>query len=537
MTSLTNLTSLNTLNVLSSGITSANNSAVTSRAAAASAVPTATQNDNASVPESTRVTLSPAPVVANWPTYSQPTLNGGTLTWQHALSDPLSLLMSGNVSTSALGNRLEHLGSGLLTAIANGSASYNQTVLRSGLTGPATGTELAVQQAQLQTHADNQFALTITTASGAKVNISLGSSDDGLAASFSVAKGTLTDAERNAIGQLADAFQNAITGLAKQPPTVDFSELTGFDTSVLTSVDLNATLGANKSTAPQTFAFHADATVRSLSASGPTGTFDVSVDLSDLQVIGSKQAQADALDAWLTRFDSAQTRGNGDASLMTMFKSAFTALNSHYPPAPSMPRIALSGADRTALSGLADFSASISQANSTPNPMRPSEVDGFNYRISQQTAIGGKDWLNRTISQQTRADLSASYHRSLWPGVPLNLTTDPKSQNYEYVTVQDSAQSTTNIGYRDGLLANAQVSRSASQSMNVKRYELAKLVSDVTTPASASHVSNLMTLLQSAMQQEIGKSASDNAKATTDNAARQAVQSRTALEIDPANIS
>ncbi|MGC7402875.1 hypothetical protein ACPWR0_03465 [Pandoraea pneumonica] len=512
-----------------------NTGTVASRAAA-SAVPSAVQNANAAVAESTRVTLSPAPVVANWPTYRQPTANGASLIWQHAPSDPLSLLMSGNVSTAALGNRLDNLGSGLLTAIANGGTSYNQTVLRSGLTGAATDAELAVQQVELQTHADNRFAMTITTASGAKVNINLGSSDDGLAASFSVANGTLTDAERNAIGQLADAFQSAITGLAKQPPVVDFSGLTGVDASVLTSVDFNATLGAN-STAAQTFSFQADATQRSLSASGKAGTFDVKVDLSNLQVVGSKQAQADALDAWLTRFDAAQTRGNGDASLMTMFKSAFSALNSHYPPTPSMPRIALSGADRTALSGLADFSASISQANSSPNPMRPSEVDGFNYQISQQTAIGGKDWLNRTISQQTQADLSATYHRSLWPGVPLNLTTDPKTQNYEYVTVQDSAQSTTNIGYRDGLLALAQSTRSANQSMNVKRYELNKLVSDVTTPASASHVSNLMTLLQSAMQQETGKSANSNAKGTTDNAARQAVQARTALEIDPAKLS
>lgn len=531
MTSLTNLSSPNALNVLST----VNTGTVATRAAA-SPVPSAVQNANAVVAESTRVTLSPAPVVANWPTYRQPTANGSTLIWQHAPSDSLSLLMSGNVSTAALGNRLDNLGSGLLTAIANGGTSYNQTVLRSGLTGAATDADLAVQQAQLQTHADNRFAMTITTASGAKVTINLGSSDDGLAASFSVANGTLTDAERNAIGQLADAFQSAITGLAKQPPVVDFSGLTGVDASVLTSVDFNATLGAN-GTAAQTFSFQADATQRSLSASGKAGTFDVKVDLSNLQVVGSKQAQADALDAWLTRFDAAQTRGNGDASLMTMFKSAFSALNSHYPPAPSMPRIALSGADRTALSGLADFSASISQANSSPNPMRPSEVDGFNYQISQQTAIGGKDWLNRTISQQTQADMSASYHRSLWPGVPLNLTTDPKTQNYEYVTVQDSAQSTTNIGYRDGLLALAQSTRSADQSMNVKRYELNKLVSDVTTPASASHVSDLMTLLQSAMQQETGKSSNSNAKGTTDNAARQAVQARSALEIVPAKLS
>ncbi|VVE11688.1 lactate dehydrogenase [Pandoraea iniqua] len=534
MTSLPPLSGLNAANA-TDALNALNTGAVASRSNT-TAVTTGRQDANAPPPsESTRVTISPAPLAANWPTYSQPVANGATLLWQQVPSDSLSLRMSGNVTTSALGNRLEKLGSGMLNAIAKGTTSYTQTVIRSTSAVPPSDTDLAVQQAQLQANADNRFALTITTASGAKVSVSLGSNDDGLSATFSVSNGTLTDTERDAIGKLADAFQSAVTGLAKQPPTVDFSGLTGFDTSVLTSVDLNATLDANRK--PQTFAFHADATQRSLSASGAVGTFDVKVDLTNLQVIGSKQAQAEAIDAWLTRFDTAQTRGNGDAATMVMFKSAFSAMNSNYPPAPPLPRIPLSGTDRATLSGLADFTASISQTQHSPNPLHRNEVDGFDYKISQQTAIGGKDMLNRTIKQQTQADLSASYHRSLWVGVPLNLTTDPKTQNYEYVTVKDSAQSVTDIGYRDGLLDHATASRSASQSKNVKRYELAKLVSDVTTPASASHISNLTALLQSSMQREAGKSANDVANVENDNASRRAAQARIALEIDPAKIS
>lgn len=529
------MTSINTANNLVNLLTPAA-SDIASRAASQRALDAQTAGTS-SVAGSTRVTLTQAPPVPNWPTYSQPVANGATLHWQNVPGDPLSLLMLGNASTSALGNRIDKVGAQLLDAIAGGATSYSQTVLRSTSATPPTGDELALQQAQLQSNADNQFALTIKTASGALVTVRLGSSDDGLSAEFSVTKGTLTDAERDQLGKLAEAFQGAVNGLAKQPPVVDFSALTGFDTSVLKSVDLSATLGANGTT-PQTISFHADATQRAVHVDGATGKFDVNVDLKNLQAIGSPKAQAAALDAWLARFDTAQTRGNGDASLMTMFKAAFSGLNTHYPPAPVLPRIPLSSADKAVLSGLADFSASISQATSAPNPLRPQEIDGFNYQISQQTEIGGKDALNRTLEQHTQATLTASYHRSLWAGVPLNLTTDPKSQNYEYVKVQDTASTDVNVSYRDGMLARAASHRAASQSTQVQRFEMAKLVSDVTTPHSTSDSSDLMALLDSVMRNDVARSgkSSSAVDSDVDDATHREIHRRTALEIDPSRL-
>lgn len=485
---------------------------------------------------STVVTLSQAPAVANWPTYRQPVVNGATLLWQQAPSDPLSLLMAGNVSTSALGNRLDQLGARLLESIAGGAATYSQSVLRSTSGAPPSGAELAVQQARLRTAADNQFSLTISTASGAQVRIRLGSSDDGLSAQFDVTQGTLTDAERSELGKLTDAFQRAVDGLAKQPPAIDLGALTSFDSRVLAAVDLTATLGANGK-APQALSFHADAAQRSIHVDGPAGKFDLAVDLTNLQAIGSAPAQAAARDAWLTRFDTAQARGNGNASLMAMFKGAFTALNSHYPSAPPLPRIALNAADRSVLSGLADFSASLVQTPTAPNPLRPNEADTFSYRISQQTKIDGKDTLNRTVQQDTHATLSASYHRSLWAGVPLELTTDPKSQNYEYLKVQDTAQRHVDVGYRDGLLAHAVSRRSASQSTQVMRYEMARLVSDVTTPASASRSDNLMALLSAVARNAPPGSANDGNDEGVDDVTRSEIRRRSALEIDPARLS
>lgn len=508
---------------------------IASRAASASAAdapPVATGPS-----ASTWVTLTTAPPLANWPTYTQPVANGATLYWQIPPSDPLSLLMSGNASTQALGNRLDSLGRRLLDVIAGGATAYSQSVLRSRTVAAPSADALAVQRTQLQTDADNRFALTIKTASGAQVSVRLGSSDDGLSAEVAVTKGTLTDAERDQLGKLADAFQRAVDGLAKQPPVVDFGALTGFDTALLSSVDLSATLGAN-GTSAQTIAFHADAMQRNVHVDGASGRFEVNVDLQSMQAVGSPKAQAAALDAWLARFDIARTRGNGDASLMQMFKGAFTGLNGHYPPAPALPRIALSSADKSVLSGLADFSASISQTTSASNPLRPSEVDGFDYRISQHTDIGGKDTLNRTVAQQAEATLTASYHRSLWAGVPLNLTTDPKSQNYEYVKVRDSANTDIQVGYRDGLPVRAAVHRSADQSTEVQRFEMARLVSDVITPQAMSQRSDLTTLLASVLRNDVAHPAppagSDDAE--VDDAARAEIRRRTALEIDPARL-
>jgi hypothetical protein len=532
------MTSINTL----SNLLAATASGIGAKTAPLDTLPQATQAEQAiqgmtsSAPSSTVVTLSQMPSVANWPTYNPPFANGATLLWQQAPSDSLSLLMTGNVSTSALGNRLDQLGARLLKAIANGATSYSQSVLRSTSATPLSGTELAVQQTRLQTAADNQFSLTISTASGARVSLRLGSSDDGLSARFDVTKGALTDAERSELGKLAGAFQSAVDGLAKQPPVVDFGALSGFDTGVLTSVDMSATLGANGK-ASQSISFHADATQRSMHVDGATGKFDVTVDLTNLQAIGSAKAQADALDAWLTRFDTAQTRGNGDASLMAMFKGAFTGLNSHYPSAPALPRIALNAADRSVLSGLADFNASIVQTPKAPNPLRPNETDTFSYRISQQTKIDGKDLLNRTVQQDTQATLSASYHRSLWAGVPLELTTDPKSQNYEFLKVRNTAQSHVDIGYRDGLLSHAVSRRSASQSTQVMRYEMSRLVSDVTTPTSASQTVNLMTLLTSVMRDAPPGNVGDGNDDSADDFTRNEIRRRTAFDIDPTHLN
>jgi hypothetical protein len=364
-------------------------------------------------------------------------------------------------------------------------------------------TASATAPSDLYATADNQVALTIKTASGATVALSLGSQSDGLAVQVTVSGGELDDAERKALVQLSDAFQDAIDGLGAVPPKLAFGGFTDVDPSVLTSIDFKASTKADGKGAIQAVAFHADAKSRSLSASGPSGTVKVDVDLSQPAILGNAAQQAQAMARYLRQIDTAGSRGQGDAALVGMFKDAFSQLNSNYGvTAPLAGRaapgvIALNAGDHSLLSGLADFSASMVQAPNASNPMRPDEVDSFSYKVSQNTSVTGKDPRNRTIHQDQQAQLAASFHRALSPGASLSLTAAKESQFYEFVKVDDQAKASTDIAYEDGKRTQATVAQSARQSTQVQRYLMGQLASDTTVPLEGQRVSDVRQLLSS----------------------------------------
>lgn len=147
------------------------------------------------------------------------------------------------------------------------------------------------------------------------------------------------------------------------------------------------------------------------------------------------------------------------------------------------------------LTGLADFSASVMQAKTFPNPMRPGEKDSFSYQASQSTEIKGPDQANRTISQTQQSSLQASYHQSNILDVPLVLTEAAASQNYSYYTINDAATSTMDMAYKKGILVKASLSQSSSQSTRVQKYEMGHLKDDTTTPEQASLTQDLVKTL------------------------------------------
>lgn len=416
--------------------------------------------------------------------------------WKTSSSDAVSTLMSGNFLSHSLTNRMKGLGSALLDMLKNGTNNFSQSVSR-----PTDAKTVASASGQTTSYpwADDQ--LVIKTKNGVTVDISLNSQDDALSVQMK-SSGELSDAERTALGNLSDAFQDAIDGLNAKPPRIDLAGLTQFDSTVLSSVDFHSKVTLDDQT-PQTLDFHADSTTRTLNLDGPTGMMNVSIDMRDSSIWGSPKQQAAAVDSYLKQFDQAASRGNADKSLMAMFKDAFTQMNSAYAVSPQQPQqlqqrpaFTLVDADHAMLTGLADFNVSIGQIPKSPNPMHLSELDTFSYQASQSTTVQGKDQLNRSISQQQQSRLSASYHLSLIPDVRLELGTDNKSQNYYYKQIDDTANSSTEIGYTKGKLTKASSTQSASQSTHVLKYEMGKVTEDTTTPFNASLTRDILATLK-----------------------------------------
>lgn len=353
------------------------------------------------------------------------------------------------------------------------------------------------------TQTDNQGTLSVKTASGAEVELTQAS--DGSGIEIKVNKGTLSEAERSALEKLSDGFKKAMEGLTGQPPRLDLSGLTKFNSAVLTSVDLQAKVtGENK----LTLAFHADTNTRSVKSTGTLGTVDISVDMSKRAILGNEGQQQRALSQYLTQFDRAQSRGEGNSTLMTMFKDAFTALNSHYDsssPAKSRQQtlyLSLTRTDKNMLTGLADFTASVTQTPQSPNPIRLSEADTFSYQVSQTSTLSGTSDQNRNITQKQQSHLTASYHKALTSGLQLALTADRNAQNYFYTQIDDKAESTTEVQYRKGALVSATLDQLASTSTREQKYVRGELMSDTTTPEQKSTSTDLLGKLQSAWKAE-----------------------------------
>ncbi|PKE32383.1 hypothetical protein CWS43_00290 [Rahnella sp. AA] len=461
---------------------------------------TAVASQQASATQSTSVTIGQA--TSSTPVYA---ITKPALVWENASADLISSRLAGNFNSAGNAARFAGLGAAVLERFTTEAGSYSQSVLKQ-TAGPASSVSSA--QSQLHTKADNQITLSVKTASGALVDITLGSDDDGLGVQVSVTKGTLSKADRTALAGLADGFQKAIDGLTAQPPKLDLSGLTQFDTSVLSSVDLHATLGTNNA---QTLDFHADASTRSVKSTGALGTVNISVDMSKRALLGTESQQKQALNQYLKQFSSAGSRGNADSSLLDMFKDAFTALNSNYGASattykssgPEPVHFSLTKTDKNMMTGLADFTASVTQTpTDKTNPMRPDEVDTFSYQVSQASTITGDSTQNRNITQKQQSHLVASFHKSLTPGLQLNLTSDRDSQNYLYYQIDDKAESTTSVQYHKGALVSASVDQSASTSTHIQKYVKGWLESDTTTPVETSKTTDLLGKLQSAWQND-----------------------------------
>lgn len=428
--------------------------------------------------------------------------------WESTRQDKVTLAMQGNISTFSGVSRFQGLGATLLTQLAENGKGISQSVITSSANKALEPSELAAAQAKLHSSAaDNSISLTLKTASGKTVQLTLSSNDAGLAVQAEVSGGELSDDELTALGQMADGFQSAIDGLTARPPQLKLDALTQYDTKVFSSVDLNTRVKLDDGSF-QTLTLQADADQRSVSMGGASGSLNMSVDLKNAAIIGNSAQQAKALKGYVSQIEAARQRGDGDRQLLSMFEEAFTTLHSNYPgvQASNAPQtvnsIDLTATDHGLLTGLADFSASVSEKPDASNPARPNEFDTFAYDLSQATRSKGGDQLNRSIVQDQQSHLLASYHKPLTAGQKLDLTRDPKSQNYLYYQINDQASSKTRIGYEKGALVEASVTQSASQSTRISKYVMGHLEDDTLTPVTSSKTRNFLSVLQQALQQD-----------------------------------
>ncbi|KAB0325394.1 hypothetical protein LSO07_17320 [Janthinobacterium sp. PLB04] len=468
-----------------------------SRASAATPNRTEAPAPSASTPSSI-VALSPESVNGSNPA----ALVKPPMVWESATRDKVSDAMTKSFSSYAFGGRFSGLGAAMLGQAKLGNYNFSQAMRQPPpSTTPNVYGASAIAPGDLHGNGEDRVALSITTKSGVEVKLSLDSQGDGLAVNMT-ASGELSDAEASALGELAKGFQEAIDGMGEGTPKLKLAGLMQFDQQVLESVKLHAEVKVRgEPESAQTLDFQADGAQRKVSFSGVAGSLDLKVDASQLNTLGSRERQAKAVDSYMKQFDQAASRGHGDAGLVAMLKDGFTALhgNTSAPQAatdtPETGKWRLAAEDKSILTGLADFSASVSQAVNFSNPMRSMEKDGFNYEVSQKTLQAGASQDERSVRQQQQSKLSASFHQSLVPGVPLRLTTSTESQNYTYHQIEDTASSDAQVAYKDGKMVKASLRQEGSQSERVMKYFLGKLESDKTTPGNYSVLRDLLPVL------------------------------------------
>lgn len=473
---------MNTISSLNRAGTSA--TAPTS-AAAATSTASATSSTAVARADSTVVSLGAAQA------------SGPTFLWENRTRSTAAVMMAQNFASQPMAGRLQGLGGELLKQVAYDGADFSQSIQRAPDGVQADTYDMLVSPSQVSQHGmgDNQVALTITTRSGVKVQLSLDAGNNSVAIKAE-SSGDLNEAERKALGKLAEGFQKAIDGITEDPPRIDLAGLTQYDSGALASVDLKATIKLNPKET-QKLEFHADATSRTVGFNGPAGAAKVAVDLSQPAAWGNKDQQAKALDRYLQQVDQAGSRGQASGAMLGMFKDAFTDMNSDYglPAVAPSRNLLLTDRDRALTTGLADFSASMSLPDVASNPAKPLEKDSFSYELSQQTQMSGQSAWDLSVSQQQQSRLKASYHMPVKAGATLALDLSPNSQNYKYVTIDDAASSTTSFKYDQGVLAKATHDMQASRSTRVLEYMYGKLKDDHTSPAGKADSRDLLSAL------------------------------------------
>lgn len=388
----------------------------------------------------------------------------------NATIQALMQAVQGSSSVSSLST----LGSALLDNLKENRGDFSQAVT-------AADTELGAGSTN-----KSAVSLDITTRSGSTVHLTLSQQEGGVAVSVKTEGEALNDDEAAAVASLGEAFQSVLDGLGKQPPELDITGLTKFNSSVLKSVDLKTDLRSGDDSL-QSLNFHTDSDESWVGYQDADFSLKMTSDRGLSNDPGDRVAQQIALAAYDKQFDKARIDGHGDRNQMELLKSVFHALNT--PQSDSIDvtgkstEVRAGSGSSTPSNGLNDFSLSLTQTSKSINPARLDEKESFSYQASQTTEESRSYDGSRSVKQTAHNHLSASWYQQLDPSIPLSLNKDKTSQNYIYHTLENDEVNTTTLNYNGkGLLASINNQTQVNNLETMKKYVVGELVDQINTP-------------------------------------------------------
>lgn len=445
--------------------------------------------------------LSLSPAITTSPlTYEPPARSAvqEVQAWLSRSEDTVSKLMARNFSSSGNTSRLTGLGGALLERFASSATDFKQSVVNFVPKNNATGALTGLSQAALAnvgSNASAEVSLSIRTRSGTVVSLVLTNQSAGLGVEIHSSR-PLSSAERQALTQLAGGFEKAVQSITADPPRMDIADLGAYDSAVLSSIALSAKV--DRKGEKVLLEFRAEDGLRSLKLQTPTDQIDLKLDLGNPAMWGPAAQREQSIARYLGQIEQAGQRGHASAEWIASVQDAFSALQHSY---GSSTASATSSAATPLLTGLADFDLHIQTSAQAPNPLRPDELDRFDYRTRQSTQTSGPADQPDSIRQLQTSALKASFHSALTSAGPPQLTSEKNSQNYLYTQVDDQAHSEVALRFERDATTEANGQKSAHQSTHVQKYEFAVRVEERTTPKDFYVQQNLIEHLMDFQQQ------------------------------------
>ena len=429
--------------------------------------------------------LSLSPAITTSPlTYEPPARSAvqEVQAWLSRSEDTVSKLMARNFSSSGNTSRLTGLGGALLERFASSASDFKQSVVNFVPKNNATAALTGLSQAALAnvgSNASAEVSLNIRTRSGTVVSLVLTNQSTGLGVEIHSSR-PLSSAERQALTQLAGGFEKAVQSITAEPPRMDIADLGAYDSSVLSSIALSAKV--DRKGEKVLLEFRAEDGLRSLQLQTPTDQIDLKLDLGNPAMWGPAAQREQSIARYLGQIEQAGQRGQASAEWIASVQDAFSALQHSYGNGMAATAMATSSAATPLLTGLADFDLHIQTSAQAPNPLRPDELDRFDYRTRQSTQTSGPADQPDSIRQLQTSALKASFHSALTSAGPPTLSSEKNSQNYLYTQVDDQAHSEVALRFERDATTEANGQKSAHQSSHVQKYEFAVRVEERTTP-------------------------------------------------------